>query len=160
VTIDIIFAIKFVHMLSVAVMFGTWLGIAAFMVLAHHSHNTSVVALTSQFVVRIELVVMIAAVVLQPASGVPLAYVIGLDPLGEFWLVASIAGYGFVVLCWLAAVVIEFRVRRVTREAALSNVPLPAAYKTLFRVWAMLAVPILSGMVGLFALMIWQPRWD
>jgi uncharacterized membrane protein len=160
VTIDIIFAIKFVHMLSVAVMFGTWLGIAAFMVLAHHSHNTSVVALTSQFVVRVELVVMIAAVALQPVSGVPLAYAIGLDPLGEFWLVASIAGYGVVVLCWLAAVVIEFRVRRVTREAALNNVPLPAAYKTLFRVWVMLAVPILGGMVGLFALMVWQPRWD
>jgi uncharacterized membrane protein len=158
--IEVILAIKFAHMLGVAVMFGTWLAIAAFMLLAHCSRNTSVVALTSQFIVRIEMVVMIAAVVLQPISGFPLAYAIGLDPLGELWLVVSIAAYGVVVLCWLTAVVIEFRIRKLTREAALNNVPLPAAYKTLFRVWAALAVPILAGMVALFALMVWQPQWD
>ena len=52
--IDIIFAIKFVHVLAAATMFGTWLCLAAFMLLAHRSGNTSVVALIAQFVVSVE----------------------------------------------------------------------------------------------------------
>jgi len=38
-------------------MFGVWLAIAVLMVLAHRSHNTSVVALILQFVVNPEMFV-------------------------------------------------------------------------------------------------------
>ena len=87
--LDLIFTIKFVHVLAVALSFGTWLCLAIFMVLAHRSGNTSVVALTSQFVVKVELMVVAAALVLQPLSGFPLAFAIGLSPLREFWIVIS-----------------------------------------------------------------------
>ena len=79
--LDLIFTIKFVHVLAVALTFGTWFCLAIFMLLAHRSGNTSVVALTSQFVVKVELMVVAAAMVLQPLSGIPLAYAIGLSPL-------------------------------------------------------------------------------
>ena len=46
--IELIFAIKFVHLLAAAAMFGTWLAVAVFMQLAHRSRNTAVVALTSR----------------------------------------------------------------------------------------------------------------
>ena len=158
--IDIIFAIKFVHLLAVAAMFGTWLGIALFVLFAHRSRNTSVVALTSQFVVRVETIVMAAAIILQPISGIPLAYAIGLTPMNELWIVLSLAIYGVVVLCWIFAFRIEYLMRNLTREAALKSEPLPGGYRLLFRVWAALAVPILGGMIAMFALMIWQPRWS
>ena len=101
--IDAIFAIKFVHLLAAAVMFGTWLCLAIFLVLAHRSGNTSVVALTAQFVVGIEMTVMAAAFALQPISGFPLASAIGLSPLGEFWIVVSLVVYAVILACWLAA---------------------------------------------------------
>jgi uncharacterized membrane protein len=157
--IDIILAVKFVHELAAAAMFGTWLAVVVFMVLANRSGNTSVVALTAQFAVRAEMIVMAAAMALQPISGFPLAYVIGLSPLDEFWIVLSLALYAAVVACWLVAVVLEFRMRRVTREAALGSKPLPAAYRRLFRLWFALAFVILAGMIGLFLLMVWQPRF-
>ena len=47
--IDLILAIKFFHVLTAAAMFGTWLGIAGFMLLAYRSGNPSVVALVAQF---------------------------------------------------------------------------------------------------------------
>jgi uncharacterized membrane protein len=158
--IDVIFAIKFVHVLAAAVMFGTWLCLACFMLLAHRSGNTSVVALTLQFVVRIEFVVMAAAFALQPISGFPLALAIGVSPLGEFWVLLSIALYVIVLACWIAAVRIEMRIRGLTREAALNAVPLAASYRRLFRIWCALACPILAGMIAVYALMIWQPRLD
>src|ERR1700688_2251351 len=158
--IDVIFAIKFVHVLAAGVMFGTWLCLAVFVLFAHRSGNTSVVALTFQFVVRIEMIVMAAAFALQPISGFPLAVAIGLSPLGEFWIVVSLVLYAAILACWLAAVRIELRIRGLTREAALQAVPLSAAYRRLFRSWCLLAGPILVGMAAVYALMIWQPRLD
>jgi uncharacterized membrane protein len=157
---DLIFSIKFVHVLAAAVMFGSWLCLAIFMVLAHRSRNTSVVAVTAQFVVRIELTVVAAAIALQPISGFPLAWAIGLEPLGEFWILLSLFFYAAIVVAWLVALRIEMRIRSLTREAALNARPLSDAYRRLFRTWCLLAGPILIGMVTVFALMIWQPRLD
>jgi uncharacterized membrane protein len=158
--LDLIFTIKFVHVLAVALTFGTWLCLGIFMLLAHRSGNTSVVALTSQFVVKVELMVVAAAMVLQPVSGIPLAFAIGLSPLYEFWIVISSVLYVAIVACWIAAVWIEMRIRGLTREAALASQPLPAGYRRLFHIWCVLAGPILVGMLAAFAFMIWQPRLD
>lgn len=156
--LDLIFAIKFVHVLAVMAMSGTWLCLAIFMVLAHRSGNTSVVAVTSQFIVQVELMVVAAAIVLQPLSGFPLALAIGLSPFSEIWIVISSALYVVVVACWLAAVRIETRIRGLARQAALEGAPLSAAYRRLFRGWFALACAILIGMLAIFALMIWQPQ--
>jgi len=158
--IEIIYVLKFIHVLAAGTMFGTWLSIAIFMALAHRSHNPSVVALTARFVVSVERTVMAAAIVLLPLSGFPLATAVGLSPSDEFWIAIAVAIYVVVVLCWLGAVFIEFRVRNMTREAALNTAPLPQAYARLFRFWCLLTVPILVGMMALFAVMIWQPRLD
>jgi uncharacterized membrane protein len=158
--IDVIFAIKFAHVLAAAVMLGTWLCLAAFMLLAHHSGNTSVVALTAQFVVSVEKMVMIPAIVLQPLSGFPLASAIGFQPFGELWILISIAFYAAIVVCWVWAMRIEIRIRGLAREAALESRPLPKAYRRQFRTWCLLAGPLLIGVACVFALMIWQPRLD
>jgi uncharacterized membrane protein len=158
--IDLIFLFKFVHVLAAATMFGTWLGMAVFMLLAHRSANTAVIALTSRFVVNLELIVMIGALALQPISGFPLAWAIGLSPLGEFWIVLSLALYILVVAAWLAVLRIELRIRNLAQEAALNGAPLPVAYERLFRVYAAIVWPALAGMIALFALMVWQPRLD
>src|SRR3974390_3354950 len=140
--IDIIAALKFVHLLAAAAMFGAWLCIAVFMMLAHHSGNTAGVALISRFVVRVEFTVVAAALVLQPVSGFPLASAVGLSPSDEFWIGLSVALFFFVVFAWLAAVVVERRIRKVTRDAVLNSAPLPDSYPRLFRLWCVLAVPI------------------
>jgi uncharacterized membrane protein len=158
--LDIILATKFVHVLAAAIMCGTWLTIAVLMLLANGSGNALIVTLTAQHVVRVEKTIMIAAMMLQPVSGFPLAYVIGLSPLDEFWIVFSLAVYTVVVASWLAAVGLETRIRNVTRKAALDGTPLPAAYRPLFRVWVALAVLIVAGTIALFLLMVWQPRLD
>jgi uncharacterized membrane protein len=158
--LDLIFTIKFVHVLAVTLSFGTWLCLAIFMVLAHRSGNTSVVALTAQFVVKVELVVVAAAIVLLPLSGFPLAFAIGLSPLREFWIVISSVLYVAILACWIAAVFVEMRIHALTRDAALASKPLSAAYRRLFRVWCVLAGPIFVGMLAAFAFMIWQPRLD
>jgi uncharacterized membrane protein len=158
--IDLILAIKFIHVLAAAAMFGTWLGIAGFMLLAYRSRNPSVVALVAQFVVRIELFVVAAALALQPISGFPLAWVIGLTPLNEFWIDVSLVLYVAVVAVWLVSLRIEIRLRDMARQAALGRGTLADEYPKLFRIWFALAAFILAATVAIILLMVWQPRLD
>lgn len=158
--IDVIFAIKFAHLLAAAVSLGTWSCVAMFMLLAHRSGNTAVVALISRFVVTAELVLVAPALVLQPLSGFPLAVAIGLSPFGEFWIDVSLVLFAGIVVCWLAVLRIEMRIRGLTREATLNSQPLSAGYRRLFRLWCVLAVPLLLGLAAVYALMVWQPRLD
>ncbi len=158
--IDLILAIKFVHLLAAAAMFGTWLGIAGFMLLAYRSGNPSVVALVAQFVVRIELFVVAAAIALQPISGFPLAWAIGLAPLNEFWIDFSLVLYVAVVAVWLVSLRIEIRLRNMARQAALGRGTLADNYPRLFRIWFALAAFLLAAMIAIILLMVWQPRLD
>jgi len=157
--LDVIFALKFVHVLAAAAMFGVWLCLATMMLLGHRSGNPSVVAVTAQFVVTVEKTVMIAAVALQPIAGFPLGWAIGLS-FGEFWIVWSIAIYAITVACWLAAFLIEIRIRRLSRQAALHAVPLPQQYRGLFQLWSVLASAVLISITATLGLMVWQPRLD
>jgi uncharacterized membrane protein len=158
--IDLILAIKFAHVLFAAAMFGTWLGITGFMLLAYRSGNPSVVALVAQFTVRIELYVVAAALALQPISGFPLAWAIGLTPLNEFWIDISLLLYAVVVAVWLVSLRIEIRLRNMARQAALGRGPLADDYPRLFRIWFALAAIILAAMIAIILLMVWQPRLD
>jgi uncharacterized membrane protein len=158
--IDLILAIKFVHLLAAAAMFGTWLGIAGFMLLAYRSGNPSVVALVAQFVVRMELFVVAAAIALQPVSGLPLAWAIGLTPLNELWIDVSLVLYVAVVAAWLLSLRLEIRLRNMARQAALGRGTLADDYPRLFRIWFALAAVILAAMVAIILLMVWQPRLD
>ena len=56
--LNLIFAIKFVHVLAAAAMFGTALAVALFMVLADRSGNVSVIAVTARFAVVVDLMVI------------------------------------------------------------------------------------------------------
>ena len=157
--INLIFAIKFVHVLAAAAMFGTALGLAVFMLLADRSGNASVIAVTSRFAIGVETMVMIPALALQPISGFPLVSTIGLS-FGEFWIVLSLLVYVLVVAGWLAVLLLEIRIRDLTKVAALNQKPLPDAYHVMFRLYTMLVWPTLAGMLVVFALMIWQPRFS
>jgi uncharacterized membrane protein len=158
--IDLILAIKFIHVLTAAAMFGTWLGIAGFMLLAYRSGNPSVVALVAQFAVRIELFVVAAALTLQPVAGFPLAWAIGLSPLNEFWIDVALVLYAAVVVAWLVSLRIEIRLRNMARQAALGRGTIADDYPRLLRIWFALAAFLVAAMVAIILLMVWQPRLD
>jgi uncharacterized membrane protein len=156
--LDVILAIKFVHMIAMAVMFGAWTCIALFMLLAYRSGKAPLAALTARFVVHAEWTLMMPAIALQPLVGYPLAIAIG-DRLDEYWLEASVAIYAAVVAAWLANLFIELRIRKVAHGAALSGKALPAIYRRLFFLWSAISVAGLAGMTAIMALMVWQPHW-
>jgi uncharacterized membrane protein len=154
-----IFIYKFIHVLGASVLFGTGLGIAYFMLMAHRTGHAGVIAVTARFVVLADLIFTATAVVVQPVSGFLLAWAIGLSPLDESWIVLSLLLYVLVGLCWLPVVFIQIRMRELAHEAAVNAKPLPGDYHRLFRIWFALGWPAFLGVLAIFALMVWQPRW-
>jgi len=154
---DLLLTLKLVHVLGAAVLFGTGLGIAFFMYMAHRTGNAATIAATGRIVVIADALFTATAVVVQPVSGGLLAWVIGYR-LWESWIVASLALYVMVGLCWLPVVAIQIRLRDLAAQAARTSASLPAAYHRLFRIWFWLGWPAFLGVIAIFALMIWKPQ--
>ena len=152
-----ILILKLIHMLGAAVLFGTGLGIAFFMYMAHRSRDAATIAATARMVVIGDAVFTLNAVIAQPVSGAALALSIGYS-FWEPWIVVSIALYIVVGLCWLPVVGIQLRLRELAAAAARAGAPLPPDYHRLFRIWFALGFPAFLGVIAIFALMIVKPQ--
>jgi uncharacterized membrane protein len=154
--IDGYFALRFMHIVSSAVLFGTGLGIAFFMWMAHRSGDARAIAQTARTVVIADAVFTASAVVVQLASGFALARLAGFS-LRAPWLATALALYVFVGACWLPVVWIQLRLRDLARAAADGGTALPARYHRLFGIWFWLGWPAFIAVLAIFALMIWKP---
>jgi uncharacterized membrane protein len=152
-----ILVLKLVHLLGAAVLFGTGLGIAFFMYMAHRTGDSVMIAATARMVVIADAVFTLNAVIAQPVSGAALALSIGYS-FWEPWIVLSLVLYVAVGLCWLPVVAIQLRLRELAAAAARDGKPLPEAYQRLFRIWFMLGWPAFLGVIAIFALMIVKPQ--
>jgi uncharacterized membrane protein len=154
--IDLQLSLKLLHVLGAAVLFGTGMGIAFFMWMAHLTGDAAHIARTARVVVIADALFTATAVIVQPVTGVALAHRIGYSLL-DSWIVLSIALYLFVGACWLPVVWIQARLRRLAADAAGQGAPLPPSYHRLFRIWFVLGWPAFAGVIAIFALMIWKP---
>jgi uncharacterized membrane protein len=154
--IDLQLALKLIHILGAAVLFGTGAGIAFFMWMAHRTGDAATIAATARVVVIADATFTASAVIVQPASGLALAWLGGYSLL-ESWIVVSLALYVLVGLCWLPVVRIQARLRDHARKAAREGGALGETYHRLFRIWFWLGWPAFAGVIAIFALMIWKP---
>lgn len=153
---DLYLALKLVHILGSTVLFGTGLGIAFFMVMAHRTRDSSAIAATARSVVIADALFTATAVVVQPLTGMAMAWIAGY-PADLFWFRASIALYVFVGLCWLPVIWIQIKLRDLAVAAARDSAALPERYFKLFRIWFWLGWPAFAGVIAIFTLMVWKP---
>ena len=151
------FVLKFLHVIGATVLLGTGAGIAFFMLLAHRSGDTKVIAGVARIVVIADYVFTATAVILQPITGILLARTVGYE-LTEGWIVASTALYIFTGLFWLPVVWMQSQMRNLAREAAAAGTPLPPRYHRLFRLWFAFGFPAFGAVLLIFWLMITRPE--
>jgi uncharacterized membrane protein len=154
---DLYHLLKLAHIVGAAVLFGTGIGIAFFMLMAHRSRNVTAIAPTATIVVIADAVFTATAVVAQPVTGVALAHVAGYSLL-DSWIVASIALYIFIGCCWLPVLWFQKRMRDLAIEALHRGTALPADYDRYFRIWFILGWPAFTAMIAIFWLMIARPQ--
>ena len=149
-------AVKYLHVLGAIVIFGTGLGTAFHMWCAHRTGDARVIAAAARSTALADWIFTTPAVVLQPLTGVALAWLYGW-PLTTGWLIASVALYLLAGACWLPVVWLQLRMRTLAQAAAETGAPLPAAYRRAARAWFWLGWPAFLAMFAILHLMIARP---
>ena len=149
-------ALKFIHVVSAMLLFGTGLGTAFFMWMSDRSGNVAAVASAARITVRADWLFTTPAVIVQPLSGIALMQLVGYR-LATPWLLSTIVLYLIAGACWLPVVALQLRMRDLSAEAARSGHALPPDYHTCMRWWFALGWPAFAAVVTTFWLMVAKP---
>lgn len=148
--------VKWLHVLSSTVLFGTGIGSAYYMFFASRTRDPRTIAFVVRRVVIADWLFTTTTIVFQPASGYYLAALAGI-PLDTPWIAWSLALYVLAGACWLPVVWLQIRMRRMAEQAAATGQPLPARYAVFHRWWTALGVPAFVALVIVFWLMVAKP---
>ncbi len=148
--------LKWVHILSSTVLFGTGAGIAFFFVRANRTRDIKLIAAVSEDVVLADAVFTATAVVLQPLTGLAMVWLASYS-WKQPWLLLSIVLYVAVGCCWLPVVWLQIRMRDMALTAQAKQSPLPARYRSYYRCWFALGWPAFLGVLVIFYLMVAKP---
>lgn len=148
--------VKWIHVLSSTLLFGTGLGIAFFMWRAHRSRDPALIAGTARIVVLADACFTAPAVLVQLGTGLWLAHRAGL-PLHASWLKMALVLFFVTGACWLPVLWLQVRVRDLATAAAAADAPLPAAYHRAMRWWFWLGWPAFLSVLAIFWLMVAKP---
>ena len=148
--------LKLIHIVSATVLFGTGIGTAFQMWMAHRTGDVRAIAAVAGNVVIADYLFTTPAVIVQPISGIALIWIVGYDPFTS-WLVAVYLLYVLTGACWIPVVFIQIRLRDIARDCASSGRPLPDDYHRMMGRWTMLGVPAFSAVLVIFWLMVSKP---
>jgi uncharacterized membrane protein len=147
--------VKWLHILSSTVLFGTGVGTAFFMLMANRARDVSAIRFATRTVVVADWLFTTPAVIIQPVTGYMLAKMAGY-PLATPWLVIAIALYFFAGACWLPVVWIQLRMKALAQAA--TDV-LPDAYWRYNLGWLILGSLAFPAVVVIFWLMVFTPSF-
>lgn len=150
------FILRWLHVGGATVLLGTGAGIAFFMLMAHRTKDPALIAHTASVVVIADAVFTATAVILQPVTGILLAWTVGWA-LGESWILLSLVLYVVTGAFWLPVVWIQMRLRDLARMAHADNAPLPERYHKLFHIWFACGIPAFLSVLAILWLMIARP---
>ena len=148
--------IKWLHILSATVLFGTGIGIAFFKWVTDRSGDIRAIRIINERAVLADWLFTTPAVILQPITGFGLAYLAGY-PLFTGWVLYAFCLYLFAGCCWLPVLCLQIRMRDMARVADNRNIQLPQQYWVHARIWFWLGVPAFIALVAVYWLMVFKP---
>lgn len=148
--------VKWLHILSSTVLFGTGLGTAYYMFFASRTRDPRIIASVFGYGVVADWLFTTTTIVFQPLSGWYMAHLAGM-PLTTPWIAWSIALYLLAGACWLPVVWLQLRMRDMARRALADDTPLPGLYGRYLRIWVLLGIPAFVALVIVFYLMVAKP---
>ncbi|MCW5604617.1 MAG: DUF2269 domain-containing protein [Burkholderiales bacterium] len=148
--------VKWLHILSATILFGTGIGTALHMWLTHLGGDPRAIASTARNVVRVDWVFTVTSGVVQPVTGIVLVMMRGFDPMSP-WLLWTYLLYALAFACWARVVWLQIRVRDIAETAVASGEPLPESYFRHMRQWFWLGWPAFISLVVVFWLMVAKP---
>ena len=148
--------VKWIHILSSTLLFGTGLGSAFYMFFTNLSGDVRAIAIVSRRVVWADWLFTMPTAIIQPATGLYLAYLAGM-PLTLTWIAWSLGLFVLAGACWLPVVRIQIRMAALAEAAARAGTELPPLFWRYHRIWTALGIPAFIAFVAIFYLMTVKP---
>ncbi len=145
--------LKYVHLLSMVLLFGTGLGSAFYKWMADRSRNVTHIAIVNKHVVLADWLFTTPTIVVQPITGLWMVYVLHL-PFTTPWVLISLALYTLAGLCWLPVVWLQIRMQKLAQLAVEQKTDLDSQYWRYARIWFYLGIPAFIAMVLIVLLMV------
>lgn len=145
--------LKWVHILSATLMFGTGFGTAFYMFFTNRSKNIQAIAVVTRWVARADWWFTTPTAVLQPLSGFWMMHLAGF-PISSPWIAWSLALYALAGVCWLPVVWLQLKMRDMAQLAASQNIAMPKKYWAYERIWTALGIPAFAGLLVVYWLMV------
>src|SRR4030095_14939995 len=146
-------AVKWLHVVSSTILFGTGVGSAYYMLMAGLRGRAPEVHFVARHVVIADWIFTATAVVVQPMTGLWLASAASI-PLSTPWIAWSIGLYLVAGACWIPVLVLQYRMLDIARVTAAAGAELPKAFRLHFAAWITLRVPAFSTLLVVFWLMV------
>ena len=148
--------VKWLHVLSSTVLFGTGLGSAFYMFFTNRSGNVQAIAAVSRRVVQADWLFTTPTAILQPLTGAWLVHLAGF-PWTSRWVLWSLVLYVVAGACWVPVVWLQIRMARMAESAARERAALPPLFWRYHAVWTALGWPAFLAFVAIFYLMVVKP---
>lgn len=148
--------VKWLHILSSTLLFGTGLGTAYYLFCATRTGNPLIIATVARHVVIADWIFTTTTIIIQPVTGFYLLYLADI-PLTSRWVAWSLGLYILAGACWLPVVWLQIRLHRLALEASERKTRLPRLYWRYFRLWFALGIPAFTALVIVFYLMVAKP---
>ncbi len=148
--------VKWLHVLSSTVLFGTGLGSAFYMFFTNRSGEVRAIAIVARRVVIADWVFTTPTAIAQPVTGFWLMHLAGM-PWTSGWILWSLVLYVVAGACWLPVVWIQIRMAEMAEDAARSGTPLPERFWRYHRLWTALGWPAFIAFIAIFFLMVVKP---
>ena len=153
-----ILTLKWLHLLSATVVFGTGLGIAYFKWCADRTGRISDICFVNARVVRADWLFTTPAIVTQAITGYLLVEHTGRS-LSEPWLVLSLVLFLIAGLCWIPVVILQINMLKLSQQVLRQSVRLPVVYKRKMQTWFWLGGPAFLSLIAIFYLMAAKPNF-
>lgn len=149
-------AVKWVHIISSTILFGTGVGSAFYLLFTSLTKNLRATVVVTRLVVWADWVFTTPTVIVQPLTGFYLLGLLGI-PFNTRWVMWSIVLYAIAIGCWIPVVWIQMKMRDCAREAARQGDVLPPIYWRYLTIWVLLGIPALCAFLLVFYLMVFKP---
>lgn len=148
--------LKYIHIISSTILFGTGIGSAFYMFMANRGRNVQSIYFAVKNVVIADWAFTTPSVIVQFVTGIALIEVVGYE-YTDFWVMWGIALYFFAGICWLPVVWMQIKMRDMAKQALGRGTDLPEEYWKMDRWWIILGSLAFPAIIVVFYLMVFKP---
>jgi len=148
--------IKYIHIISSTILFGTGIGSAFYMFMANRSKDIKSICFATRHVVIADWIFTTPSVIIQLITGLWMVHDAGYA-YTDGWIMWGLILYGFAGICWLPVVGIQIKMRDIAVSSYEKSEDLPAKYWLMDKWWVLLGAMAFPAVSMIFYLMVMKP---